>query len=63
MENIHIKMSCESLKNKSDEEIVILFWQALQYIRTTQTQYGEIKVIISGGKVKFLTIEKPFIPE
>ena len=56
-------MSCESLKNKSDEEIVILFWQALQYIRTTQTHYGEIKVIISGGKVKFLTIEKPFIPE
>ena len=54
-------METKSLKNCSDEEIVALFLQGLDEIRNTESQYGEIHVVVSGGKVKFLTVEKPIL--
>lgn len=51
----------KSLKDCTDEEIIALFLLGLKEIRETPTQYGEIKVTVSGGKVKFLTVEKPLI--
>jgi len=48
-----------TLKNYSDAEIYELLLQALREIRGTALQYGEIKITVSGGKVKFLTVEKP----
>lgn len=49
----------KSLKDCTDEEILILFQKALQEIRKSPDQYGVIHAEVSGGKVKFLTIEKP----
>ena len=51
----------KSLKECTDEEIVVLFLKALQEIRKTPDQYGIIHTEVSGGKVKFLTVEKPII--
>lgn len=52
-------MNQKSLKDCSDEELILLFLKALQDIRRSDSQYGEIKVTVSGGKVKFITVEKP----
>ena len=52
-------MMQKSLKDCSDEELILLFLKALHDIRNSDSQYGEIKVTVSGGKVKFITIEKP----
>lgn len=52
-------MNVKSLKDYTDEEIVKLFLQALWEIRQTDNQYGIIRTEVSGGKVKFLTVEKP----
>ena len=49
----------KSLKDCTDEEIIILFLKALYEIRHSENQYGEIRTTVSGGKVKFMTIEKP----
>ena len=49
----------KSLKDCTDEEILILFQKALQEIRKTADQYGVIHAEVSGGKVKFLTVETP----
>jgi len=49
----------KSLKDCTDDEIVAYFRQALLEIRKTANQYGIIKVEVSGGKVKFFTVEKP----
>ena len=54
-------MMQKSLKECSDEELILLFLKALQDIRHSDSQYGEIKITVSGGKVKFLTVEKPFV--
>lgn len=54
-------MNYRSLKDCTDDEIVAYFRQALEQIRSTAQQYGIIKVEVSGGKVKFLTVEKPFV--
>ena len=54
-------MNTKSLKDCSDEEILALILRALGEIRETETQYGEIRVTVSGGKVKFLTVEKPLL--
>jgi len=54
-------MMQKSLKDCSDEELILLFLKALQDIRHSDSQYGEIKITVSGGKVKFLTVEKPFV--
>lgn len=48
-----------ALRDCSDEEILALVLRALEEIRETDSQYGEIKITVSGGKVKFLTVEKP----
>ena len=53
-------MANKSLKDCTDDEIVAYFRQALDQIRKTDQQYGIIKVEVSGGKVKFLTVEQPF---
>ena len=53
------QMMQKSLKDCSDEELILLFLKALHDIRNSDSQYGEIKVTVSGGKVKFITIEKP----
>ena len=52
-------MNCKSLKNCTDEEIADFFMRALKEIREAPYQYGIIKAEVSGGKVKFITIEKP----
>lgn len=54
-------MSDKSLKDCTDDEIHAKIDQALDEIRSSPSQYGEIKIIISGGKVKFLTVEKPLV--
>ena len=51
----------KSLKDCTDEEIQEKIKQALEEIRSTPNQYGEIKITVSGGKVKFLTVEKPVL--
>ena len=52
-------MDQKSLKDCTDEELALLFLKALKEIRATESQYGEIKMIVSGGRGKFLTIEIP----
>lgn len=49
----------ESLKHMTDIEIVRLFLVALDRIRATANGYGEIRTTVSGGKVKFMTVEIP----
>lgn len=50
------------LREYSDDEICDLVRQALENIREeSPNQYGVIRITVSGGKVKFLTVEKPFV--
>ncbi len=50
------------LKEYSDDEICMLVRQALEEIRKeSPNQYGEIRITVSGGKLKFLTVEKPIV--
>ena len=53
----------ESLKHLTDIEIVRLFLGALDRIRATANGYGEIRITVSGGKVKFMTVEIPVTDE
>lgn len=50
----------KSLRNCSDEEIHALLTKALKQIRASDNQYGIIRIEVSGGKVKFFTVEKSF---
>lgn len=50
-------MENKSLKNYTDEEIILLFRRALEQARAAQ--YAEIRTTVSGGKVKFMTVEVP----
>lgn len=52
-------MIMKSLKDCSDEEIKEKIQQALEEIRKTPSQYGVIHLEVSGGKAKYLTVEKP----
>lgn len=52
-------MEQKSLKNCTDEEIHERFQRALDQARAPDVQYAEIRTVISGGKVKFMTVEKP----
>ena len=50
------------LKEYSDDDICMLVRKALEDIRKeSPNQYGEIRITVSGGKVKFLTVEKPMV--
>ncbi len=49
----------KSLKCCTDEEIKGLVIKALEEIRASGNQYGVVHIEVSGGKVKFITIEKP----
>lgn len=51
----------KSLKDCTDEEIHVLIEKALEDIRESANQYGVITITVSGGKVKFLTVEKPVV--
>ena len=51
----------KSLKDCTDEEILQIVKLALDEIRESPNQYGVITVTVSGGKVKFLTVEKPVV--
>ena len=51
----------KSLKDCSDAEIQLLVGKALAEIRSTPNQYGVITITVSGGRVKFLTVEKPIV--
>ena len=53
-------MNCKSLKDCSDDEILEIVKSALHKIRGTPDKYGVIKIEMSGGKVKFITVEMPF---
>lgn len=50
-------MVSESLKKCTDEEIIEKFRRCLARIRSTEYQYGIIRFEVSGGKVKFMTVE------
>ena len=52
-------MNQKSLKDCTDEEIHAMIDKALKDIRKSANQYGVITLTVSGGKVKFLTVEKP----
>lgn len=52
-------MEMKSLKDCTDEEIHSMLDIAFAEIRQSPNQYGEIKITISGGRVKFFSIEKP----
>ena len=56
-----MEMNTKSLKDCTDEEIIEKFLKALDDIRKSDNQYGEIHVTVSGGRVKFLTVEKPIV--
>ena len=51
----------KSLKDCTDEEIVTLFRKALEGIRKSESRSGIVRVIVSGGKVVFLNVEKPLM--
>lgn len=52
-------MNQKSLKECSDAEIHHKIDSVIEEIRKSPDQYGVVKIEISGGKVKFITIEKP----
>ena len=52
-------MNQKSLKDCTDAEIHHKIDNILADIRKSPDQYGIVKIEISGGKVKFITIEKP----
>ena len=52
-------MSQKSLKDCSDEEIHAFIDKALNDIRNSPNQYGDIIITISGGKVKYIDVRKP----
>lgn len=56
-----MEVNNKSLKDCTDEEIIEKFLKALDDIRKSDNQYGEIHVTVSGGRVKFLTVEKPIV--
>lgn len=43
----------------TDEEAVRRVLSAMAEIRATATEYGEVRLIISGGEVKFVNVTKP----
>lgn len=43
----------------TDEEAVRRVLSALAEIRGMETGYGEVRLIISGGEVKFVNVTKP----
>ncbi len=49
----------KSLKDCSVSEIHYRIDKAIEEIRIMPEQYGIIRIEISGGKVKFITVEKP----
>lgn len=52
-------MSQKSLRDCTDAEIHHKIDRILDDIRKSPDQYGIVKIEVSGGKVKFITIEKP----
>ena len=52
-------MSQKSLKECTDTEIHHKIDNILDDIRNSPDQYGVVRIEVSGGKVKFITVEKP----
>lgn len=52
-------MDSKSLKNCTDAEIHHKIDSIFADIRKTPDQYGVVRIEISGGKVKYITVEKP----
>lgn len=52
-------MDNKSLKNCTDAEIHQKIDSIFADIRKTPDQYGVVRIEISGGKIKFITVEKP----
>lgn len=52
-------MNQKSLRECTDVEIHHKIDKLLDDIRKSPDQYGIVKIEISGGKVKFITVEKP----
>ncbi len=51
-------MSCRTLKNYTEEEIIVIIRKALEEIKETDDGYGVIRIEISGWRVKFINVEK-----
>lgn len=43
----------------TDEEALRKVLAGIAEIRATATRYGEVRVIVSGGEVKFVNVMKP----
>lgn len=43
----------------TDEEALRKVLAGITEIRATATRYGEVRVIVSGGEVKFVNVMKP----
>lgn len=54
-------MNCKSLKDCTDDEVLEVVKKAFHRIRGTPNKYGIVKIEISGGKVKFITVETSVI--
>lgn len=52
-------MNQKSLRECSDAEIHHKIDNILDDIRKSPDQYGVVKIEVSGGRVKFITVEKP----
>ena len=52
-------MSQKSLKECTDTEIHHKIDNILDDIRKSPDQYGIVRIEVSGGRVKFITVEKP----
>jgi hypothetical protein len=43
----------------TDEEAIEQVKAGLEEIRESPTQYGQVHLIVAGGEVKFVNVEKP----
>ena len=43
----------------TDEEAIELVKAGLEEIREAPTKYGQVHLIVAGGEVKFVNVEKP----
>lgn len=43
----------------TDEEAIEMVKAGLEEIRESPTKYGQVHLIVAGGEVKFVNVEKP----
>lgn len=43
----------------TDEEAIELVKAGLEEIRESPTKYGQVHIIVTGGEIRFVNVEKP----